>query len=73
VSPSGWSDPIFCPLADSALTIALGERADGETSARVRAVAAGVRAAALAPVRDIAALSAIQFVMKDGVVYRRSA
>jgi KipI family sensor histidine kinase inhibitor len=54
VSPSGWPDPIFCPLADSALTIALGDRADAETSARVRAVAAGVRAAALAPVRDIA-------------------
>lgn len=54
MNPSDWSDPIFCPLADSALTIALGDRADGETSARVRAVAAGVRAAALAPVRDIA-------------------
>ncbi len=54
MSPSGWPDPIFCPLADSALTIALGDRADAETSARVRAVAAGIRAAALAPVRDIA-------------------
>jgi 5-oxoprolinase (ATP-hydrolysing) subunit B len=54
VSRSGWFDPIFCPLADSALTIALGDRADAETSARVRAVAAGVRAAGLAPVRDVA-------------------
>ncbi len=54
MSPSDWSGPVFCPLADSALTIALGDQADGKTSARVRAVAAGVRAAALAPVRDIA-------------------
>jgi 5-oxoprolinase (ATP-hydrolysing) subunit B len=54
VSDPGPAKPIFCPLADSAVTIALGNRADAATSARVRAVAAGVRAASLAPVRDIA-------------------
>ena len=46
--------PAFTPLADSALTITLGDRADAATSARVRVVAAGVRVAALPPVRDIA-------------------
>jgi 5-oxoprolinase (ATP-hydrolysing) subunit B len=54
VSDPGLAEPIFYPLADSALTIALGNRADAATSARVRAVAAGVRAASLAPVRDVA-------------------
>jgi KipI family sensor histidine kinase inhibitor len=50
----GVTAPAFTPLADSALTITLGDRADGETSARVRAVVAGIQAASLPPVRDIA-------------------
>jgi 5-oxoprolinase (ATP-hydrolysing) subunit B len=54
VSHPALAAPIFCPFADSALTVALGDRADAVTSAWVRAVAAGVRAASLAPVRDIA-------------------
>lgn len=46
--------PAVTPLADSALTITLGDRADAATSALVRVVAAGIRVAALPPVRDIA-------------------
>ena len=54
VSDPGPAAPTFTPLADSALTITLGDRADAATSARVRVVAAGIRVAALPPVRDIA-------------------
>ena len=50
----GAAAPDFTPLADSALTITLGDRANAATSARARVVAAGIRAAALPPVRDIA-------------------
>jgi KipI family sensor histidine kinase inhibitor len=41
------------PLGDSALTITVGDRVDPETMRRVRALAAGIRAAALAPVQEI--------------------
>jgi KipI family sensor histidine kinase inhibitor len=54
VSDPGLAAPVFTPLADSALAITLGDRADAATSARVRVVAAGIRAAALPSVRDIA-------------------
>jgi KipI family sensor histidine kinase inhibitor len=54
VSDPGTAAPAFAPLADSALTITLGDRADAATSARVRVVAAGIRVASLPPVRDIA-------------------
>jgi 5-oxoprolinase (ATP-hydrolysing) subunit B len=54
VSDPVTAAPAFTPLADSALTITLGDRADAATSARVRVVAAGIRVASLPPVRDIA-------------------
>jgi 5-oxoprolinase (ATP-hydrolysing) subunit B len=54
VSEPGPAAPAFTPLADSALTVTLGDRADAATSARVRIVAAGIRTASLPPVRDIA-------------------
>jgi KipI family sensor histidine kinase inhibitor len=54
VSDPGSAAPTFAPLADSALTITLGDHADAPTSARVRVVAAGIRVASLPPVRDIA-------------------
>ncbi len=54
MSDPGTAAPAFTPLADSALTITLGDRADAATSARVRVVAAGIRVASLPPVRDIA-------------------
>ena len=54
MSDPGLAAPVITALADSALTITLGDRADAATSARVRVVAAGIRTAAFAPVRDIA-------------------
>jgi len=67
VSDSGVAAPTFTPLADSALTITLGDRADAAMSARVRMVAAAVRAAALPPVRDIASGYAVVTVWYDAL------
>jgi 5-oxoprolinase (ATP-hydrolysing) subunit B len=54
MSSPGPAAPAFTALADSALTITLGDRADAATSARVRVVAAAIRAASTPAVRDIA-------------------
>ena len=45
---------IITPLGDCAVTIQIGDRADPVIARRVRALAADIHAAALAPVRDVA-------------------
>lgn len=53
MTPAAIAVSSVVPLGDSALTISVGDRVDPETASRVRALAASIRAAALAPVQEV--------------------
>lgn len=53
MTPTIGVAPTILPLGDGALTITLGDRIDAEMVGRVRALAARIRVAALAPVQEI--------------------